>query len=134
MGKPIFSDKGTWGKVNSFFGLAVMAKYSRVGGFSLAILYYIVGEYNKMVYSASIEDYKIPLTFDDLANKGNTHISTIQKAIKLLLKHELIKKANVPKGRTQTLYIPNVKLLNELTNEYLKYNPNDKTRQQYKPM
>lgn len=133
MSKPIFSEKGTWGKINSFFGFAVMSKYN-LGGFSLAILSYIVGEYNKKVYSASIEDYKIPLTFDDLANKGNTHNSTIQKAIKLLLKHELIKKANNPKGRTQTLYIPNVKLLNELTNEYLKYNPNDKVKTQYKPM
>lgn len=133
MSKSIFSDKGTWGKINSFFGFAVMAKFNRLGGYSLAILSYIVGEYNKRVYSASIEDYKIPLTFDELANKGNTYNSTIQKAIKLLLKHELIKKANNPKGRTQTLYIPNVKLLNELTNEYLKHNPNDKV-QQYKPM
>lgn len=132
MSKPIFSDKGTWGKVNSFFGLAVMSNF-RLGGFSLAILYYIVSEYNKMVYSTSIENYKIPLTFKDLKYKANTNVSTIQKAISLLLECELIKKANNPKGRTQTLYIPNVKLLNELTNEYLKYNPNDKV-QQYKPM
>lgn len=133
MNNPIFSEKGTWGKVNSFFGFAVMSKY-KLGGYSLAILYYIVAEYNKAKFSTSIEEYKISLTFDDLANKENTYISTIQKAIKLLLKHELIKKANSPKGRTQTLYTPNVKLLNELTNEYLKYNPNDKVKTQYKPM
>lgn len=134
MSKPaVFSDKGNWGKINSFFGLAVMAEY-RLGGFPLAILFYIVGEYNKIIFSAPLDDYRVPLTFGDLANKGNTNISTIQQAIGVLLEFELIIKVNIPKGRAKTLYLPNAKLLNELTEEHLKHNPNDRVTPPYIPV
>lgn len=133
MSKPVFSEKGSWGKVNSFFGLAVVAK-CRLGGFPLALLCYIVGEYNKGCYSAPYEDIKIPLTYQDAANKGNTYVSTMQEAIKVLLDEKLIEKANCPKGRAKTLFIPNETLLNKWSDEYIEHNPDDKTQQQYKPM
>ena len=124
MREPVFSDKGTWGKINSFFGLAVVSD-CRLGAFPLAVLYYIVSEYNKIIYSEPTKDCKIPLTFGDLANKGNTNISTMQKAIGALLEEKMIKKVNVPKGRAQTLYIPNVRQLKKLVDDYLERNPND---------
>lgn len=123
--KPIFSDDGSWGKINSFFGFAVNRKYN-IGGCPFSALLYIVSEYNKVVYCTAKNDFSVPLSYYDIVKKSKRDINTARQMIKTLLDEDLIKKVRIRKGRSKTLYIPNVKLLKRLVDDYLEDNPEDK--------
>lgn len=117
----VFDGRGHWGKMNSYFDLAIVSQY-KIGGFPLAILHYIVAEYNRIKYSSTSGE--IALSLSDIADKANVGIDTARQAINTLLRESLIVR-ETRKGRVKSRYKPNVELLNNVVDEYLDKNPDD---------
>lgn len=122
MNKPIFADNGTWGKINSFCAIAIISKHP-LGGIQLAILIYMIGEYNKKVFS--YKDASLSFSYSDIATKCNSGTDTVKKAIKKLIDLKLIKRQTINKGRLKCTYTLNEKEINKLLKEHLKYNSED---------
>ena len=131
MSETVFNDNGKWSKSNIYFEMAVMSKY-KLGGFQLAILSYIVNSYNRAVLS-----YKpmkgCNVSYLELARRCNCPEVTAKKAIKVLLDEKLIEQTNRQErqGRKSYCYVPNVKKLNKITDEYLKDIPEDKHNENF---
>ena len=117
----VFGDRGHWGKMNSYFDLAIVSQY-KIGGFPLAILHYIVAEYNRIKYSGASDE--IALSLGDIADKANVGIDTAKQAINTLLGNSFIVRER-RKGRVKSRYKPNVELINTVLDDYLNYNPRD---------
>ena len=100
-----------------------MSKY-KLGGFQLAILLYIIYEYNRQIYTHE-KNIGVALSYDDICRMLNVQRSTVQQIMKALCDEKLIFK-RTGKGRKKTLYKPNKELLYKLLNEYRKINLTDK--------
>ena len=122
----VFDDNGKWSKLNTYFAITVMGEY-KLGGFQLAILLYIVGNYNRNFFSYKAQK-GCKVSYTELANKCNCPTATIKKAIKVLLEEELIIRINSEerKGRKSYCYIPNTANLKSITKRYLQNVSEDK--------
>lgn len=121
----IFSDKAKWSKVNSCLCPAIVSKY-KLGGFQLAILFYIISEYDRQIYTNGKCD-GVALSYGDVGRKLNVTIDTAKYCLRTLLQEKLIiKKTGDRRGRSKTIFKPNQELLNKLTKGYLQRNTEDK--------
>ena len=73
-----------------------MSKY-KLGGFQLAILLYIIYEYNRQIYTHE-KNIGVALSYDDICRMLNVQRSTVQQIMKALCDEKLIFK-RTGKGR-----------------------------------
>lgn len=121
MEKPVFNDNGKWSKGNVYLSMALSSKY-RLSGNHLAVLLYIISEYNRKVFSYKTEaETGVSVSYDDLQCYLNSSEKTPKNVIKALLEWKLINCENLKQrdGKAKYQYKPNVKLLNKILNDYL---------------
>lgn len=108
MNDTVFFDNGKWCKTNTCLPFAIISMY-KLGGFQLAVLLYIINEYNRIVFSCKPEK-GCKVTYDELADMCRCSKVNACKTIKTLLEKELIICTNLKsrKGRASFCYIPNV--------------------------
>lgn len=123
MNKLIYTDRAKWSKRVTCLAPAIVSEY-KLGGFQLAILDYIISEYNRQIYTLE-KNVGVALSYEDVCRKLNVERDTAKYSMQSLLQKELIIKTGDRKGRAKTTYKPNIELLNKLLDEYLKYNIED---------
>lgn len=125
----VFNDGLKWSKVNTPLAIAVISEY-KLGGIQLAILLYIIDNYNRDVFSYK-QQKGCKVSYTELAHKCSCPTITAKKNIQTLLEKKLIICANSEerKGRKSYCYVPNVEKLNGMLEDYLQAHPEDKNNE-----
>lgn len=126
-----FMDGCSWSVNNTFLLPAIVSKvdadnravYS-IGMYGLAVFYYIVSEYNKLVKLGKPQK-AVVFSYSDIQCKLNVKKDTAVSVIKKLLADKLIIRMQKSTGRSKSQYKPNVELINRLMQEYIENNPAD---------
>lgn len=125
MNKAVFNENSKWSKINTCLMYAITREYL-LGSCQFTLLIHIITEYDRQVLTYCKGEIGVSLSYDDIAKKLNTSKDTAKQAAKKLIDLDLIKRINDRAGRAKYKYIPNVQLLKELMNNYLKDCPEDK--------